>query len=399
MSMNETPLAERRHIAFFGCRNAGKSSLINAVTGQKLAIVSDIKGTTTDPVYKSMELLPAGPVVFIDTPGIDDEGSLGEERVKKAFDVLNKADLAVVVIDVNEGANASDEKIISAIKEKQLPCLIVYNKCDTPELQAKTEEAGIMRVSAKTGYNINQLKEQIAQLLIAENAGAQKPLVEDLVEPGSYVLLVVPIDKAAPKGRLILPQQQVIRSLLDTGAVPIVVRDSELEQVLQKTGSFISLVITDSQAFKKVAAIVPENIPLTSFSILFSRYKGELKLQLEAAAALDSLEDGDKILIAEGCTHHRQCGDIGTQKIPAMLKQYCAKDISFEFTSGTEYPENLTPYRIVIHCGGCMLNEKEMKSRIARTSAQNIPITNYGMVLAKMTGVLDRSIAPLKDKL
>lgn len=399
MSMNETPLAERRHIAFFGCRNAGKSSLINAVTGQKLAIVSDIKGTTTDPVYKSMELLPAGPVVFIDTPGIDDEGSLGEERVKKAFDVLNKADLAVVVIDVNEGANASDEKIISAIKEKQLPCLIVYNKCDTPELQAKPEEAGIMRVSAKTGYNINQLKEQIAQLLVAENAGAQKPLVEDLVEPGSYVLLVVPIDKAAPKGRLILPQQQVIRSLLDTGAVPIVVRDSELEQVLQKTGSFISLVITDSQAFKKVAAIVPENIPLTSFSILFSRYKGELKLQLEAAAVLDSLEDGDKILIAEGCTHHRQCGDIGTQKIPAMLKQYCAKDISFEFTSGTEYPENLTPYRIVIHCGGCMLNEKEMKSRIARTSAQNIPITNYGMVLAKMTGVLDRSIAPLKDKL
>ena len=399
MSMNETPLAERRHIAFFGCRNAGKSSLINAVTGQKLAIVSDIKGTTTDPVYKSMELLPAGPVVFIDTPGIDDEGSLGEERVKKAFDVLNKADLAVVVIDVNEGANASDEKIISAIKEKQLPCLIVYNKCDTPELQAKPEEAGIMRVSAKTGYNINQLKEQIAQLLVAENAGAQKPLVEDLVEPGSYVLLVVPIDKAAPKGRLILPQQQVIRSLLDTGAVPIVVRDSELEQVLQKTGSFISLVITDSQAFKKVAAIVPENIPLTSFSILFSRYKGELKLQLEAAAVLDSLEDGDKILIAEGCTHHRQCGDIGTQKIPAMLKQYCAKDISFEFTSGTEYPENLTPYRIIIHCGGCMLNEKEMKSRIARTSAQNIPITNYGMVLAKMTGVLDRSIAPLKDKL
>lgn len=399
MSMNDTPLAERKHIAFFGCRNAGKSSLINAVTGQKLAIVSAIKGTTTDPVYKSMELLPAGPVVFIDTPGIDDEGSLGEERVKKALGVLNKADLALVVIDTSIGITAADKKIISSIKGKQLPCLVVYNKSDTPDLQPEREEAGSLHVSAKTGYNIEALKEEIARLIVTENAGEQKALVEDLVKAGSYVLLVVPIDKAAPKGRLILPQQQVIRSLLDAGAIPIVTRDTELEQVIQKAGSFISLVITDSQAFKKVAAIVPESIPLTSFSILFSRYKGELKLQLEAASLLDSLKDGDRILIAEGCTHHRQCGDIGTQKIPAMLKQYCAKDINFTFTSGTEYPENLTPYRIVIHCGGCMLNEKEMKNRIARTSAQNIPITNYGMVLAKMTGTLNRSIEPLKDNL
>lgn len=399
MSMNDTPLAERKHIAFFGCRNAGKSSLINAVTGQKLSIVSEIKGTTTDPVYKSMELLPAGPVVFIDTPGIDDEGSLGQERVRKALGILNKADVALIVIDVNTGATAADEKIISAIKEKSLPYLIVYNKCDGPELQPEREEGAALHVSAKTGYNINKLKEQIAHLIVTENTGMQKPLVEDLVKPGSYVLLVVPIDKAAPKGRLILPQQQVIRSLLDTGAIPVVVRDTELEQVIQKTGSFISLVITDSQAFKKVAAIVPQNIPLTSFSILFSRYKGELKLQLKAVDALNSINDEDKILIAEGCTHHRQCGDIGTQKIPAMLREYCKKNINFSFCSGTEYPDNLSEYKVVIHCGGCMLNEKEMKSRISRTTAQNIPITNYGMVLAKMTGALKRSIEPLQGNL
>jgi [FeFe] hydrogenase H-cluster maturation GTPase HydF len=400
--MNDAPLSVRPHVAFFGLRNAGKSSLINAVTGQKISIVSNVKGTTTDPVYKSMELLPAGPVVFIDTPGLDDEGELGSERVKQAISVLNKTDVAVLVIDSQTGISVYDKKTLSLINEKKLQYIVVLNKCDDDTIQSDVSELSeivssdlILCVSTLTGKNIKELKEKIASLIVRINA-KEKPVASDLVSKGSFVVLVVPIDKAAPKGRLILPQQQTIRDLLDAGCIPVVVRDSELESALNRLEGKVSLVITDSQAFKKVSAIVPENIPLTSFSILFSRYKGELDLQLNNVNFVDLLLDSDKVLIAEGCTHHRQCGDIGTEKIPRMLKDYTNKNIIFEFVSGTEFPEDLTKYKLIIHCGACMLNEKEMKSRIARAQEQNIPVTNYGMVLAKLTGTLERSISPLK---
>lgn len=411
MSLNETPLSERSHIAFFGIRNAGKSSLINAVTGQNISIVSDVKGTTTDPVYKSMELLPAGPVVFIDTPGLDDEGNLGQERIKRTYEILNKTNLAVVVIDSSKGVTKHDNGIILELNRKNIPFILAFNKweqkdqdciADSNDFLQKNDfpEERKINVSAQTGLNINQLKERIAALLIQQQESQEKtPLVSDLVKPGSYVILVVPIDKAAPKGRLILPQQQVIRDLLDNGSIPVVTKDTELEAVLKKTKSFVSLVITDSQVFKKVAALVPEEIPLTSFSILFSRYKGDLNRQLRNVSVLDKLNDGDTVLIAEGCTHHRQCGDIGTQKIPLMIKQHCGKDIQFEFTSGISFPKNLSKYRCVIHCGGCMLNEMEMKSRISSCVLQNVPVTNYGMVLAKTSGILERSIKPLEQSL
>lgn len=389
MGLNSTPGGERTHIAFFGCRNAGKSSLLNAVTGQKFAIVSDVKGTTTDPVYKAMELLPAGPVTIIDTPGLDDEGELGQMRVDSALRVLRKTDVAVLVVDAVQGMKDEDERILEEIRKRKIPFVIVYNKmdiasCDVPE--------NASAVSAVTGSGVSELKETIAAL--ADRAKNEKILVGDLVEKGDMVLLVVPIDKAAPKGRLILPQQQTIRDLLDHGAVPVVTRDSELEETLAMLEGKVRLVITDSQAFKKVASIVPEDIPLTSFSILFSRYKGELWTQLEAVEALDRLKDGDRILIAEGCTHHRQCGDIGTEKIPAMLKNY--GNFNIRFSSGQEFPADPGEYDFIIHCGGCMLNEKEMKARIAMAGEAGVPITNYGMFLAKMTGVLERSIRPLK---
>ena len=397
MGLNDTPGSERKHIAFFGCRNAGKSSLLNAVTGQKFAIVSNVPGTTTDPVYKSMELLPAGPVVVIDTPGLDDVGELGELRIEKAKGVLRKTDLAVLVIDTEKGFAPEDAEILSLIEERKVPVIKVYNKSDIastkdiPKKDDDSELSATLSVSAVTGEGIFELKETIAKLL--NDTKDDKVLVGDLIAPNDLVILVVPIDKAAPKGRLILPQQQTIRDLLDHGAVPIVCRDSELADVIARYGKDAKLVITDSQAVKKVAAIVPEDIPLTSFSILFARYKGELDYQLNGIKAVESLKDGDYVLIAEGCTHHRQCGDIGTEKIPAMLRKKA--DVQIDFTQGTEYPDDLEKYKVIIHCGGCMLNEKEMKARIEAAKKHNIAITNYGMTIAYLTGVLERSMKPL----
>lgn len=407
MGMNDTPASERKHIAFFGCRNAGKSSLLNAVTGQNLSIVSDVLGTTTDPVYKAMELLPAGPVVVIDTPGLDDEGELGSLRVKKAVEVLRKTDLAILVIDSEKGISAQDEEIIANIKEKNIPYILVYNKSDISsngkddlsDLPGSDEadnsgKVTVKKVSALTGEGIHDLKETIAKII--NDDVNDKVLIGDLVNPNDLVVLVVPIDKAAPKGRLILPQQQTIRDLLDHGAVPLVCRDSELSNVISRYEKDIKLVVTDSQAFKKVGEIVPESIPLTSFSILFSRYKGELDYQLKGVEALKNLKDNDYVLIAEGCTHHRQCGDIGTEKLPAWLRKKA--NVRIDFTSGREYPEDLSKYSVIIHCGGCMLNEKEMKARIDIAKEAGIPITNYGMTIAFLTGILERSMKPLLDK-
>lgn len=397
MGLNDTPGSERKHIAFFGCRNAGKSSLLNAVTGQNFAIVSDVAGTTTDPVYKSMELLPAGPVVVIDTPGLDDVGELGQLRIEKAKGVLRKTDLAVLVIDTEKGFAPEDAEILALIEERKVPVIKVYNKSDIasnkdiPQKDDDSELSATLSVSAVTGEGIFELKETIAKLL--NETKDDKVLVGDLIAQGDLVVLVVPIDKAAPKGRLILPQQQTIRDLLDHGAIPLVCRDSELADVIARYGSDAKLVITDSQAFKKVSAIVPEEIPLTSFSILFARYKGELEYQLDGIKAVESLQDGDCVLIAEGCTHHRQCGDIGTEKIPAMLRKKA--DVQIDFTQGTEYPDDLEKYKVIIHCGGCMLNEKEMKARIEAAKKHNIAITNYGMTIAYLTGVLERSMKPL----
>ena len=405
MGMNDTPTSERKHIAFFGCRNAGKSSLLNAVTGQNFAIVSDVLGTTTDPVYKAMELLPAGPVVVIDTPGLDDVGDLGKMRIEKAVGVLRKTDLAILVVDSSKGFSKADEDILSNIAERKIPAIIVSNKSDISETNnsdsisdnslVKNSDYTVMKASATTKEGIHELKEKIAALL-NEDSDNGKVLVGDLINAGDIVVLVVPIDKAAPKGRLILPQQQTIRDLLDHGAIPIVCRDSELQSVIDKYASDIKLVITDSQAFKKVGEIVPDNIPLTSFSILFSRYKGELEHQLAGVDAVRDLKDGDYVLIAEGCTHHRQCGDIGTEKIPAMLRKKA--NVQIDFTQGAEYPSDLSKYKVIIHCGGCMLNEKEMKARISLAKEAGVPITNYGMTIAFITGILERSMKPILNK-
>ncbi len=388
MSMNETPVSERAHIAFFGCRNAGKSSLLNAVTGQKMAIVSDVKGTTTDPVYKTMELLPAGPVMIIDTPGLDDEGELGMQRVEKALQVLRRTDVAVLVVDSERGLSQQDEVILRQIKERNIRYMIAYNKCDIARIEPASEQEAV--VSAVTGEGIDDLRLKIAEL--AKSEEPLFPLVHDLVNPGDVVLLVIPIDKAAPKGRLILPQQQTIRDLLDYGAIPVMTRDKELADTLEKFKGQVKLVITDSQAFKEVAAITPDEIPLTSFSILFSRYKGEASVQLRGLKALRELKDGDKVLIAEGCTHRRQCGDIGTDKIPNLLKKVYGKDLEIKFCSGQEYPDDLESYRMIIHCGGCMLNAREMRARISMAEDRGVPITNYGMLLAHFSGILERSL-------
>ncbi len=410
MGMNETPSGERVQIAFFGRRNAGKSSLVNAVTGQELAIVSDVLGTTTDPVYKSMELLPLGPVVIIDTPGIDDDGELGLKRVGKARQVLNKADLAVLVIDASEGRGSWDEEMIALFKKKAIPYLIVYNKIDLAEINSgeivdtkeeKKEEAETADekdhtayVSARTKEGINELKERMARLTLHESD--EKRLVADLVNPLDTVILVVPIDKAAPKGRLILPQQQVIRDLLDAGAVPMVCRESELTDAFSKLKEDPALVITDSQVFPLVDRLTPPDIRLTSFSILFARYKGDLTQAANGAKALEMIEDGDKILISEGCTHHRQCGDIGTEKLPRWIREYTGKNPEFHFTSGTEFPEDVSEYKLIVHCGGCMLNAREMKSRLLSAADQEIPMTNYGILIAYMKGILKRSMEALE---
>ena len=422
MGMNQTPASERVHISFFGKRNAGKSSVINAVTGQELAIVSSVKGTTTDPVYKTMELLPLGPVMVIDTPGIDDEGELGALRVKKSYQVLNKTDIAVLVVDGSVGKTEAEEALIRRFEDKGIPYLVVYNKIDLlpekellekrnqsaasaqpdPEIPAKPADqlaptinpnVNELWVSARDHINIRELKEKIASLKPEDTH--KYPLIGDLIDPLDLVILVVPIDKAAPKGRLILPQQQTIRDILEHGAQALTVRDTELKAALDsylEKGIRPRLVVTDSQAFARVSKDMPEDVTLTSFSILFARYKGDLQTAVEGVAALKDIRDGDKILIAEGCTHHRQCDDIGTVKLPGWIRTYTGAEPEFVFTSGTEFPDDVTGYKLVVHCGGCMLNEREMKYRIACCRDQGVPITNYGILIAQVTGILKRSL-------
>lgn len=392
MSLNATPSGERVHIGFFGRRNAGKSSVVNAFTGQELSVVSEVKGTTTDPVLKSMELLPLGPVVIMDTPGFDDEGALGELRVKKTKQVLNRADCAVLVVDATVGLTHVDRELLALFREKNLPYLIAYNKSDLAAAPGELEEPGLL-VSAKTGENIHELKERVARLVDRE--GPQPHLVADLLAPGDLVVLVVPIDSAAPKGRLILPQQQTIRDILEARAVSVVTGVEELPQTLQSLGKPPRLVITDSQAFGAVNKLVPRQIPLTSFSILMARYKGTLDQSAAGAAQLDQLQDGDKVLLSEGCTHHRQCEDIGTVKIPRWLREYTGKDLVLEHSSGRDFPEDLSPYRLIIHCGGCMLGEREMAYRQKTAQDAGVPFTNYGMAIAQMHGILQRSLEPL----
>ena len=388
MGMNNTPASERIHIGFFGRRNAGKSSIVNAVTGQELAVVSDVKGTTTDPVYKTMELLPLGPVMIIDTPGFDDEGMLGELRIKKTKQVLNKTDIAVLVVDAAEGVKECDRELIRLFEAKQIGYLIVYNKSDLlDEIPAAGEKE--IYASALKKEHIFDVKERIGAL---KEQTEEKCIIADKLERGDFVVLVVPIDSAAPKGRLILPQQQTIRDILDAGAMAIVTKESELTTTLEGLGKKPAMVITDSQVFKAVAPMVPKDIPLTSFSILMARYKGLLDAAAPGAAAVEHLKDGDTILIAEGCTHHRQCDDIGTVKIPNRLRKYTGKNIKIETCSGTEFPEDLTKYAMVIHCGGCMLNEREVRYRTKCAVDQGVPITNYGTLIAYMNGILKRSL-------
>ena len=387
MNLNETPSGERTHIGFFGARNAGKSSLVNAVTGQELAVVSDVKGTTTDPVRKAMELLPLGPVVIIDTPGFDDEGALGLERVKKTREILRTCDIAVLVVDASTGMTPTDRELLDLIRERDIPFLTVWNKTDLAAAQPVPE--GTAAASSLTGDGISELKERLARL---KPEREERPLAGDLVSPGELCVLVCPIDESAPKGRLILPQQQVIRDLMDHGAIPVVCRDTELDALLKKPGLDPALVITDSQAFRTVSAIVPDALPLTSFSILMARYKGFLDTAVKGISAAETLQDGDRILLAEGCTHHRQCNDIGTVKIPRWLRQYTGKELQIDTCSGREFPEDLTPYRLVIHCGGCMLTENAVLARMNQAIRQGIPFTNYGIAIAFMTGALERSL-------
>ena len=391
--MNQTPAGERVHIAFFGRRNAGKSSLVNAFTGQEMAIVSDVKGTTTDPVSKAMELLPLGPVQIIDTPGIDDEGTLGELRVRRTRQVLNKTDLAILVVDASIGLTAVEEELITLLKQKNVPWVLAWNKSDLLET-VPAGEGHTIWVSALTGLHIHELKELAAKT--AHREEAKRPLVSDLLETGDVAVLVVPIDKAAPKGRLILPQQQTIRDILEAGASALVCRDSELPQTLQRLAQPPRIVITDSQVFGKVSQMVPKEVPLTSFSILMARYKGDLPLAVAGAKAVDSLKDGDKVLIAEGCTHHRQCDDIGTVKIPNWIRKRTGVEPEFIFTSGNQFPEDVSPFQMVIHCGGCMLPEREMQYRLACCADQGIPVTNYGILIAYLNGILKRTVEPFE---
>lgn len=394
MSLNDTPSANRIHIGFFGCRNAGKSSVVNAITGQELAVVSDVLGTTTDPVQKAMELLPLGPVMIIDTPGFDDVGELGEKRIQKTKQILNRTDIAVLVVDAKKGFTATDKQLLALIQEKELPYLIIYNKSDLLEKIPKEEEHSIY-ISVLEKIGIRECKEKLAHQIPTEDMTLQ--IVGDLLCPGDLAVLVIPIDSAAPKGRLILPQQQVIRDILEAGAAAVTVRNTELARTLQKLEGKVRMVITDSQAFEEVAAIVPKEIPLTSFSILMARFKGYLETAVKGIQAVDSLKDGDRILISEGCTHHRQCEDIGTVKLPNWLLKYTGKDLKFEWSSGREFKEDLSPYAMVIHCGGCMLNEREVKYRMKCAVDQGIPFTNYGIAIAYMKGILQRSIEPIPN--
>lgn len=403
MGLNNTPNADRVHIGIFGRRNAGKSSVINVVTGQNLAIVSDVLGTTTDPVYKAMEILPLGPVVLIDTPGLDDVGELGELRVQKAFQVLNKTDIALLVLDVNSGFSKEEEKLLELVKAKNIPFVAVLNKTDIAKedkikefeklLKDKYNIENVVSVSAEKKDGIFEMKEKIASL----NTEKEKsPIISDLVCPGETAVLVVPIDESTPKGRLILPQQQTIRDLLDHNAMAAVTQVTTLAKTLESFKEPPKIVVTDSQAFKEVAKIVPENVPLTSFSILFARHKGELSTLVKGVKAMDDLKDGDTVLISEGCTHHRQCNDIGSVKIPNAVRKYTGKNLNFEFTSGGEFPLDLSKYSLIIHCGGCMLNEREMKYRIACANDAGIPMVNYGVLLAQVNGILNRSLEPVE---
>lgn len=411
MSLNSVASGERIHIGFFGMRNAGKSSLVNAVTGQELAVVSDVKGTTTDPVQKAMELLPLGPVVIIDTPGLDDEGELGLKRVEKARNVLGKTDIAILVVDSTVGMQPLDQTLIDMFEEKKLPYIIAYNKADLLSAKAglaledvvanpasvlgKTLKDNEILVCAEAKQGIVELKEKIGAL--SKGVENDKKIVADLLEPGDMVVLVIPIDKAAPKGRLILPQQQTIRDILDAGCMVTICQDSNLVECLSGMTKKPKMIITDSQVFGKIQKDVPEGVLFTSFSILFARYKGELDVLVKGAAALASLQDGDKVLISEGCTHHRQCGDIGTEKMPAWVRNYTGCEPEFVFTSGVEFPSDLSQYKVIIHCGGCMLNEKEMKSRIAKAKGNDVPMVNYGVAIAQMHGILKKSLSPFPD--
>lgn len=407
MGMNNTPASDRVHIGFFGRRNAGKSSVLNAVTGQDLAVVSDVKGTTTDPVYKAMELLPLGPVMMIDTPGIDDEGELGALRVRKSYQVLNKTDVAVLVVDACRGMASEDRALLARMKDKEIPCVIVCNKADLcsgaerdgggcpggePGQDGGLYPGGVptLSVSAYTGQGITALKECLAELGKTQENGRR--IVGDLLDPSDLTILVVPVDKAAPKGRLILPQQQTIRDILDADAAALVLKENELKGMLDVLGKKPKMVITDSQVFARVSADTPDDILLTSFSILFARYKGNLESMVEGVRALDRIGKGDKILISEGCTHHRQCGDIGTVKLPAWIRRHTGTEPEFVFTSGTEFPDDLGDYRLVVHCGGCMLNEREMKYRMKCAQDQSVPMTNYGIAIAYIQGILKRSV-------
>ena len=393
MSLNQVVSAERVHIGFFGLRNAGKSSLVNAVTGQKLSLVSDFKGTTTDPVQKAMEILPLGPVVIIDTPGIDDEGELGEMRVARAKQVLSKIHIAVLVTEAERDLQPAERELIKAFEEKKIPYIIAKNKSDLLNEVPNADQNSIF-VSATNGSNIYELKEKIAAILKGNENN--KKILADIVSYGDKVILVIPIDESAPKGRLILPQQQTLRELLEIGATTIVVKTEELADALESLKTPPKLVVTDSQAFGEVSKIVPKDIMLTSFSILFARYKGDLERVVKGAYALDGLKDGDTVLISEGCTHHRQCKDIGTVKLPNWVLKHSGKELRFEYTSGGEFPENLLKYALVIHCGGCMLNDREMQSRLQKAVNQNVPITNYGTAIAHMHGILKRSLEPFQ---
>lgn len=394
MSLNATVSAERVHIGFFGMRNAGKSSLVNAVTGQSLSVVSPVKGTTTDPVQKAMELLPLGPVVILDTPGLDDEGELGALRVQKAKQALARTDIAVLVTDGTRPLSAQDEELLALFRKKNVPYLVARNKCDLLPDRPQTDE-NTLCVSAVTGENVYALKERLAA--IAKEKKNDRPLVHDLLSPGDVTVLVTPIDESAPKGRMILPQQQTMRDVLDHGGVFLTCQPAQLPAVFGMLREKPKLVVTDSQAFASVSENVPPDVLLTSFSILFARYKGNLPTLVQGAAKLANLRDTDTVLISEGCTHHRQCGDIGTVKLPAWIKKFCGAEPKFAFTSGREYPEDLSPYALVVHCGGCMLNETEMQNRIAAATEQGVPIVNYGVAIAQMHGILRRSLEPFPE--
>ncbi len=398
MGLNDTPSGERVHVGFYGLRNAGKSSLVNAVTGQKLSLVSEVKGTTTDPVRKAMELLPLGPVVIIDTPGIDDTGELGAERVRRAAETLHETDVAVLTADASLGLTDGDRELIRRFEERGIPYLVAWNKSDRPDAKAVPEDGRFVAVSALTGDGVGELKERIA-LLGRKEPEREKHIVSDLLKPGDCAVLVIPIDAAAPKGRLILPQQQTIRDLLEGGCSVLCCRDTELAGALNRLSEPPSLVITDSQAFGRVAKIVPRDVRLTSFSILFARYKGDLAQLVKGAAALSDLRNGDPVLISEGCSHHRQCGDIGTEKLPRWIREFTGAEPVFTFTSGGEFPDDLTPWKLAVHCGGCMLNEREMKSRIGRCAEAGVPVVNYGVAIAHMHGILRRSLEIFPDML